>query len=41
MSAIAYVSKWCNLQGFQSRLDKSKYNNNMQEGKYQKLTMIC
>ena len=26
-SAIDYVSKWCNLQGFQSRLDRSERNN--------------
>ncbi|CAB5388107.1 unnamed protein product [Rhizophagus irregularis] len=36
-SAIAYVSEWCNLQGFQSRLDRSipltklSLNNNIKE----------
>jgi hypothetical protein len=27
MSVIGYVSKWCNLQRFQSRLDRSECNN--------------
>jgi hypothetical protein len=37
-SAIAYVQKWCNAQGFQTRLNRSKRNAN---GEYQKLTIIC
>ena len=37
-SAIAYVKKWCNIQGFQTRLGRSsKYNS----GEYQKLTIVC
>jgi hypothetical protein len=37
-SAIAYVQKWCNTQGFQTRLNRSKRN---ADGQYQKLTIIC
>ncbi|CAG8769009.1 15344_t:CDS:2, partial [Rhizophagus irregularis] len=40
-SAIAYVSEWCNLQGFQSRLDRSDRNNNMPAGEYRKLAIVC
>lgn len=36
--AIEYVQKWCNIQGFQTRLDRSKRN---AEGEYQKLTIAC
>ncbi|GBC16349.1 protein FAR1-RELATED SEQUENCE 11-like isoform X1 [Rhizophagus irregularis DAOM 181602=DAOM 197198] len=41
LSAIAYVSEWCNLQGFQSRLDRSDRNNNMPAGEYRKLAIVC
>jgi FAR1 DNA-binding domain len=37
-SAIDYVQKWCNTQGFQTRLNRSKRN---AAGEYQKLTIIC
>jgi hypothetical protein len=37
-SAIAYVQNWCNVQGFQMRLSRSKRN---ADGQYQKLTIIC
>ncbi|POG71403.1 hypothetical protein GLOIN_2v1793903 [Rhizophagus irregularis DAOM 181602=DAOM 197198] len=40
-SAIAYVSEWCNIQGFQSRLDRSDRNNNMPAGEYRKLAIVC
>src|SRR5215469_7463319 len=37
-SAIEYVQKWCNTQGFQTRLNRSERN---AEGEYRKLTIIC
>jgi len=37
-SAIDYVQKWCNIQGFQTRLNRSERN---AEGEYRKLTIIC
>ncbi len=36
--AIEYVQKWCNIQGFQTRIDRSKRN---AEGEYKKLTITC
>ncbi|CAB5394607.1 unnamed protein product [Rhizophagus irregularis] len=37
-TAIEYVQKWCNIQGFQTRFNHSERN---AEGKYRKLTIIC
>ena len=37
-SAIAYVKKWCNIQGFQTRLGRSS---KCSSGEYQKLTIVC
>ena len=37
-SAIAYVKKWCNIQGFQARLGRSS---KCSSGEYQKLTIVC
>ena len=37
-SAIAYVQKWCNTQGFQTRLGRSDRN---AKGEYRKLTIVC
>ncbi len=37
-SAIDYVQKWCNIQGFQTRLNRSERD---AEGEYRKLTIIC
>jgi hypothetical protein len=37
-TAIEYVQKWCNIQGFQTRLNRSERN---AEGEYRKLTIIC
>src|SRR6266542_5682895 len=36
--AIEYIQKWCNIQGFQTRIDRSKHN---AEGEYKKLTITC
>ncbi|CAG8755466.1 1892_t:CDS:2, partial [Rhizophagus irregularis] len=37
-TAIEYVQKWCNIQGFQTRFNRSERN---AEGEYRKLTIIC
>ena len=37
-STIDYVQKWCNTQGFQTHLNRSKRN---AADEYQKLTIIC
>src|SRR4051812_38409076 len=37
-SAIAYVQKWCNTQGFKTRFNRSERN---AEGEYRKLTIVC
>jgi len=37
-SAIDYVQKWCNTQGFQTHLNRSERN---AKGEYRKLAIIC